>query len=122
MRGPDLRGRRVLLVEDEEAGREVTAALLTARGATVVEVADAEQALEQLPTEEIDVVLSDIVLGPGMDGLALRRRLGADPAAPPVVLMSGHGDGRGDVLRKPCTAMQLLHALHDALTAEDADR
>ncbi len=110
-----LGGRRVLVVEDQAAVREVTAGLLASRGAQVHGVADAEAALEYLASQEADVVLADVVLGPGMDGLALRRRLAADPGAPPVVLMSGHGDGRDDVLRKPFTATQLLAALGAAL-------
>ena len=111
----DLAGRRVLLVEDQAAVREVTASLLAARGARVHGVADAEAALAYLASDGADVVLADVVLGAGMDGLALRRRLAADRTAPPVVLMSGHGDGRDDVLRKPFTAAQLLAALGAAL-------
>jgi PAS domain S-box-containing protein len=113
--GPDLAGRRVLVVEDQAAVREVTATLLEARGAHVHSVADAEAALAHLAEDHADVVLADVVLGAGMDGLALRRRIAADPLGPPVVLMSGHGDGRDDVLRKPFTATQLLTALGAAL-------
>jgi CheY-like chemotaxis protein len=118
--GVDLVGRRILLVEDQAPVREVTAALLQARGASVDAVADAETALARLADQRVDLVLSDVVLGPGMDGLALRRRLAADPSAPPVVLMSGHGHDREDVLAKPFTATQLLDALGAALAADRA--
>jgi CheY-like chemotaxis protein len=116
--GVDLAGRTILLVEDQPAVREVTGALLGARGARVVAVADAESALDRLADQRVDVVLSDVVLGPGMDGLALRRRLADDPSAPPVVLMSGHGHGRADVLAKPFTATQLLAAIGAALVGD----
>ncbi|MFP4235349.1 MAG: ATP-binding protein [Nitriliruptoraceae bacterium] len=108
--------RSVLVVEDQPAVREVTADLLEARGLRVHAVADAEAALDHLAEEATDVVLSDVVLGGGMDGLALRRELAADPTAPPVVLISGQVNGRDDVLTKPFTATELVEALHAALT------
>ena len=120
-----LQGRRVLLVEDQDPVRTVTATLLRARGAEVVEVADAESALAEVtarsdatvPGPPIHVVLSDVVLGHGMDGTALRNRLAATPDAPPVVLVSGYVEGVEGVLRKPYTSAQLVDALLSALAA-----
>ena len=114
-----LRRHRILLVEDQDPVRMVTATLLRARVAEVVEVADAEAALAELalrddpaaPEPAIDVVLSDVVLGNGMDGTALRRQLEATPGAPPVVLVSGSIEGVEGVLRKPYSSAQLVDAL-----------
>jgi|GEM_PF-5743150 len=123
-----LQGSRILLVEDQEPVRNVTAALLNARGAQVTGVADAESALIEVaasaetdsPTPPIDAVLSDVVLGSGMDGIELQRQLATTPGAPPVVLVSGYVAGLEaveDVVRKPYTGTQLADALVAAMAA-----
>ena len=122
-RANSLTHREVLLVEDQAPVRAVTATLLRARGAEVTEVADAETALVEVAARHgadatrppFDVVLSDIVLGPGMDGAELRRTLGAQPQAPAVVLVSGYITNTEHVLRKPYTTAQLVSTLHEAM-------
>ncbi len=124
-----LEHRRILLVEDQGPVRTVTATLLRARGAEVIEVVDAEAALEELAAQgaagrgrpPIDVVLSDVVLGSGMDGTELREQLAATPHAPPVVLVSGYVDGTANVLRKPYTSAQLVEALVAAMAPASGD-
>lgn len=113
-----LGGRRVLLVEDQEAVRTVTAALLRSAGAEVESVHDSLTALTRIEESSVDVVLSDVVLGPGMDGVELARRLGRDHPELPVVLMSGYA-GRiapgHTLLRKPVTRTQLVRTLTAAI-------
>ena len=66
--GPsDLKGLRLLLVEDEADSREMAATVLGQCGVHVTEAASAEDALELLRKQEFDVILSDIGL-PGQDG------------------------------------------------------
>ncbi|MEM8790823.1 MAG: ATP-binding protein [Pseudomonadota bacterium] len=66
----DLTGRAsVLLVEDEDSIRSVGSRALAQRGFEVVEAASAEEAMEMLRHDqiEVDVLVSDVVM-PGMDG------------------------------------------------------
>jgi PAS domain S-box-containing protein len=84
----DLRGVKVLIVEDEAETRDLVETVLTACGAHVVATASAEEALRQLSRVRPDVVVSDICM-PNGDGYELIRRLrsldpsegGATPAA-----------------------------------------
>ena len=72
---------RLLLVEDDDELREVMAGALAADGHDVVEVADGTAALDALATRGFDLVLLDLALGPGPDGIEVCRRLrhaGAD--------------------------------------------
>jgi CheY-like chemotaxis protein len=114
-------GAAVLLVEDEEALGDVTAALLMAHGARVLRASHAEAAWRLLEAgADVDVVLCDIVMPGALDGVALARRLREQRPGLPVVLITGFsdtaiGDGEFTVLRKPCAPAALLGALQSAL-------
>ena len=70
----DLRGLRVLLVEDDADGSEAIATVLGVAGAEVRRAGSTAAALEVLATWRPDVLVSDIGL-PGEDGYALLRRV-----------------------------------------------
>ena len=69
----------VLVVDDEPDARELVAAVLTGRGAEVVSVGSANEALEEMERQRFDVLVSDIGM-PQMDGYALIRRIRQLPA------------------------------------------
>jgi len=81
----------VLLVEDREAVRRVAQRFLARRGYRVLEAESAEEALNvaQAHAGEIDLLLSDVILG-GMDGYALAISLTERYPGLCVVLMSGY--------------------------------
>ncbi|MFG6462605.1 ATP-binding protein [Roseateles sp. DXS20W] len=118
---PGIAGASVLLVEDEEALGDVTAALLATHGARVMRAGHAEAALRLLDAGAgIDIVLSDSVMPGALDGVGLARRLREQRPALPVVLITGFShtlvdDGEFTVLRKPCPPAELLAALQAAL-------
>jgi two-component system CheB/CheR fusion protein len=74
-----LAGLRLLVVEDEDSGREMLAALLEQYGAQVVATASAGAALAALERAVPDVLLSDIGM-PGESGYDLLRQVRALPA------------------------------------------
>jgi two-component system cell cycle response regulator/two-component system cell cycle response regulator DivK len=83
--------RTVLVVEDNRMNRELIRDILEFRF-RVVEAESAEVAWELLRGLTPDLVLMDVQL-PGMDGLALTRRMKADRgrlAAVPVIVVSAH--------------------------------
>jgi signal transduction histidine kinase/CheY-like chemotaxis protein len=69
-----LEGLRVLVVDDDEAGRHVIAAQLDSHGAYVLSAPSAAAALEILHRDRVDVLLADIAM-PDEDGYMLIRRL-----------------------------------------------
>lgn len=80
----------VLLVEDEDLIRMVLVDVMTDAGFEVIEAANAESALALTETAPCpDMIVSDINLGPGMDGLALTAALRRRWPAVPVLMMSG---------------------------------
>ncbi|HTU99213.1 MAG TPA: PAS domain S-box protein [Luteitalea sp.] len=81
----------ILLVEDREAVRRVAQRFLSRRGYNVIEAESAEEALVLAETHaaEIDLLLSDVVLG-GMDGYELALALSGKLPGVRIVLMSGY--------------------------------
>lgn len=65
---------RILLVDDDEAFRSVTAIALESEGCLVQEAADGYAALEALQREHPDVIVCDLDM-PGLDGRELCHRV-----------------------------------------------
>ena len=74
---PELRGARVVVVDDEADARELLQRILGNQGAKVMTAASASEALEILNTSTPDVLVSDIGM-PGTDGYALMRAIRAN--------------------------------------------
>jgi PAS domain S-box-containing protein len=82
----------VLLVDDEELVRASTASMLDELGYKVVEVASAEEALRLVQGGFApDLLITDHLM-PGLSGIDLVRRLRAERAAPPTLLISGYAE------------------------------
>jgi PAS domain S-box-containing protein len=76
---PLLNDLRVLVVDDEPDARELVAVVLKQRGAEVVAVESASEALEEMVQQRFDVLVSDIGM-PLMDGYALIEKVRQLPA------------------------------------------
>lgn len=74
LRGDELAGMRILVVDDEPETLEILGHTLRAAGADVVEASGAERALDLLAAHDPHVVLSDLQM-PELDGYELMRRL-----------------------------------------------
>jgi CheY-like chemotaxis protein len=72
--GDDLRGVRVLVVEDNDDARALIRRVLTEASARVLDVGDVESALGALSTFSPDLLVSDVGM-PGQDGYDLIRKV-----------------------------------------------
>ena len=80
---------RVLIVEDDEANREVLKLLLEMGGHTVFAASTAHEALERAAAERPEVVLLDLGL-PDMDGREISASLRATSSpSPRIIITSG---------------------------------
>ncbi|WP_420569538.1 sigma-54-dependent transcriptional regulator [Thalassovita sp.] len=112
----------ILVIDDDKSMRQSLEELLIAAGWQVNAVSRAATGLERLAQTQPDVILSDVRM-PGMNGLELLEALDKN-TAPPLVLISAHGDipmavkaiqdGAYSFLEKPYEPRRLLTILTHA--------
>jgi len=89
----------VLLIEDNEDGREMMVMMLSCYGYEVRYAEDGLRGLEVAAQFRPDLALVDIGL-PGIDGYEVARRLRADPATQDIKLIALTGYGQAEDLRR----------------------
>ncbi len=112
-------GKKILLVEDEAAIREMTAMALERAGFDVVEAEDAQQAEHVLSDGLPDLILLDWML-PGSSGIELARRFRRDEYTRevPIIMLTARSEeddrirgldsGADDYVTKPFSPRELI--------------
>ncbi|WP_268800962.1 response regulator [Pseudomonas huanghezhanensis] len=109
----------IMLVDDDEAVRSVTAMMLESMGYNVVQVADGARAITQVDGR-IDLVLSDYAM-PGMNGAELAALVAAAHPTLPVIFITGYADtdvlglAGASVIQKPFSEHDLQAKISAAL-------
>jgi signal transduction histidine kinase/ActR/RegA family two-component response regulator len=111
----DRAGTSLLLVDDDNDVRNVTAAILRDLGYVIVEAGSGGAALELLEYgPDIDLALIDFAM-PGMNGAELARRVRAMRPALPILFVTGYADRtalpdvkEAEVIRKPFVDSELV--------------
>jgi PAS domain S-box-containing protein len=119
---PPLISYTILVVEDEAAVRSTVRRQLETLGHMVLVADAAAEALPILEKERPDVLLTDVVLGSGMNGIDLAEAARASRPGLPVIFMSGFtavpeaqkriNESGAPLLTKPSTLSQLERALN----------
>src|SRR3712207_1359509 len=114
----------ILVVDDERSTLDAVSTILRREGHEVLTVTSGHEALAQLQTEEVGLLLTDVKM-PHMDGLTLLRHVKAHQPDIVVVMMSGHQDvtsaveamkaGAFDYLLKPFSKEDILRTVQKAL-------
>jgi two-component system response regulator AtoC len=117
------RPMRVLVVDDDEALRDLLARELSRSGHKVSQAPDAARCAARVKEEEPDVVLLDLLL-PDEPGIEVLRRLRSERPEVEVIVLTAHGSvdtalaamklGAFDYLRKPCHLQELELTLERA--------
>jgi two-component system, OmpR family, response regulator MprA len=109
-------GSRILVVEDDPALAATLDRVLTAEGYDVEAAGDGTEALRRAQRRPFDLVILDVLL-PGLDGIAVCRRLRASGSTPILLLTAlggteervrGLDSGADDYLVKPFAYDELL--------------
>jgi two-component system response regulator MtrA len=109
-------GRRILIIDDDASLAEMLQLVLRQEGFETTWCASGDAALEVFRSAQFDLVLLDLML-PGLDGVAVCRRIRADSGVPIVMLTakSDTGDvvdgleaGADDYIAKPFKPRELV--------------
>ena len=111
----------VLVVDDEPLQRDITTRMLSELGYKVYQAASGSQALEVMEKREIDLILLDMLMPPGMNGCETYERILAMRPGQKALIVSGFVNSRevektlklgaGGVLKKPFSLSQLGYAV-----------
>jgi signal transduction histidine kinase/ActR/RegA family two-component response regulator len=115
----------ILLVDDDEEVRAVTAEMLALSGYRVLTADSAVEGIERFRRDgdRIDMLVTDLVLPDGMSGIELAETLTAQRPALPVLLITGYSEalldaaqtGGQTVLTKPFGHAALARAVGQAM-------
>jgi DNA-binding response OmpR family regulator len=121
----------VLVVDDEDRVREVLRRTLVREGHAVVVARDGVAALEKLATDEVDIVLLDLVM-PKCNGLQVLDAMAERGDSTPVIVLSAVGEvsarvqaldrGAVDFVCKPFHSSELLARVRRHLVPEPGAR
>lgn len=121
----------VFVVDDDSAMRDSLAFLIGTVGLHVEHYASAEEFLDAYDSRVPGCIVLDVRM-PGLSGLELMEHLQHDHLAPPVVLITGHGDipmavralkaGAFDFIEKPFSDQVLLERIQQALQHDEGSR
>jgi PAS domain S-box-containing protein len=105
------RGEKILVVDDVRDQRELAFDMLTRLGYEAHTVASGEEALEYIRTHSADLVILDMIMDPGIDGLETYKRILEVQPGMRAIIVSGFSEtnrvketlkkGAGAYIRKP---------------------
>ena len=121
----------ILVVDDDNAFRIATVALLQDHGFSAHVASTAKEAQQVFAPDEFDLVLTDLVME-GMNGIELLEWIKARAPETPVLMITGYGSvrtaveairqGAYDYITKPCDNDELLIKIRRVLDARKKDR
>jgi two-component system chemotaxis response regulator CheY len=117
---------KILLIDDNQHMRMLLTEILRAIGARhIFEAMDGAEALQLMRQTEMDLVMTDLTMGP-LDGIDFVNLLRNSPDSPapfaPVIMITGHSTmrrvaeardaGVNEFLAKPVTARGVIHRIN----------
>jgi CheY-like chemotaxis protein len=119
------RGESILIVDDIEGQRELAAEMLTKLNYRTMQASCGEEALEYLKTGSADLVVLDMIMDPGMDGLETYKKMLEIHPGQKAIIVSGFSEtdrvsqaqalGAGAYVRKPYVLERLGLAVRKEL-------
>ena len=104
-------GEKILIVDDVAGQRDLAQTMLERLGYAVETVSSGEEAVEYLKANKADLILLDMIMDPGIDGLETYRQILEKTPRQKAVIVSGYSEtervrqaqalGAGSYVRKP---------------------
>lgn len=126
------KGEKILVVDDEKDQGELLSMLLTKLGYTVDTVMSGEKAIEYTRSSPVDLLVLDMIMDPGLDGLDTYREIIKQCPGTKAIIMSGFTEtervkealklGAGGFVRKPYTLNAMGTAVRNELDKSKQDK
>ena len=118
-------GEKILVIDDVREQRDIATMLLKKLGYSVVTASSGEKAVEYMKTDSADLLLMDMIMDPGIDGLQTYRQILKLHPGQKAIIVSGfsetdrvkeaHKLGAGQYVRKPYALKKLGMAVRTEL-------
>lgn len=118
-------GEYILIVDDSPDQREIASVILSDLGYTVETAPSGEAAVESVKTRKPDLILLDMIMAPGIDGLETYRRIKKILPDQRAIIASGYSEsdqvkqtqalGAGQYIRKPYSMQKIAAAIRQEL-------
>jgi PAS domain S-box-containing protein len=119
-------GEKILIVDDVEDQREIASGILSALGYTAIAVASGQAAIEYLKDNPVDLVILDMIMPPGIDGLTTYERILEIRPGQKAIIASGFAEtdrvkkaldlGVGQFIKKPYSISDVGFVIKKELT------
>jgi PAS domain S-box-containing protein len=116
---------QILIVDDDATQRQIGRAMLRKLGYRVACVSGGEEAVEYLKTHSVSLIILDMIMDPGIDGLETYRRIVQIDPGQKTLIASGFSEsdrlkeaqrlGAGEYVKKPYTLEHIGMAIKNAL-------
>ena len=122
-------GERILVVDDLEGQRRIACSMLERLGYTAESVTSGEEALVYLRTHDVDLVVLDMIMEPGLNGRKTYEKIVKFKPDQKAVITSGYSEteevraaqglGAMHYLRKPYSLREIGQAVQAALVGPE---
>jgi CheY-like chemotaxis protein len=122
------RGETVLVVDDVAEQREIASVMLRKLGYNINTMASGEEAVEFLKNHSANLVILDMIMDPGIDGLETYKKITESHPEQKAIIVSGFAEtervkeaqrlGAGQYIKKPYTLEKIAVAVRTELDNE----
>ena len=118
-------GEMILIVDDVKEQREIASKILSHLNYEVITVSSGEEAVEYISSHSVDLIILDMIMDPGLDGLETYKQIIAIKPDQKAIIASGYSEtakvkeaqklGAGEYIKKPYSLEKIGKAVKDAL-------
>ena len=118
-------GESILIVDDVEEQRKIASGMLKELGYSALSVSSGEEAVEYLSTNNVDLLVLDMIMDPGMDGFDTYKKIIETRPGQKAIICSGFSEtdrvkelqklGAGEYVRKPLLLEKIGLAIKEEL-------
>ena len=118
-------GETLLVVDDSQDQRQIATKIIEQLGYAAKSVESGEKAVKLLENQKVDLLILDMIMDPGIDGLETYKRIKEKTPGQKAIITSGYAEsdrakmaqrmGVGTFLRKPYTVHNLACAIKNEL-------